>query len=127
MHAFDDTPLNRALGFQLRKRSDGEAEVAMAIQPWFFQENGLVHGGVVTSVADTAAVYSVGGPEGMVGIEFKLNFLKAAAPDGPELVARAKTVRRGRTIAVSEVDVFQRDERIATGLFTFLVLGPAKA
>ena len=122
MHSFDETPLNRALGFQLRSLTDGRAEIAMPIQPWFFQENGIVHGGVITSLADTASVYAAGGPKGMVGIEFKLNFLKAAAPDGAELVARASIVRKGRTIAVSEVDVFQRDDRIATGLFTFLIL-----
>jgi uncharacterized protein (TIGR00369 family) len=126
--SFDETPFNRALGFELRRRHDGEAEVAVVMQPWFVQENGVIHGGVISSLADTAAVYALrpeeGSTERMTGVEFKINFLQAATAAAGELVARAKTLRRGRTIGVCEVNVHQGDTLIATGLFTYIFLKP---
>lgn len=129
MLSFDETPFNRALGFELRHRHDGEAEVAMVMQPWFVQENGVTHGGVISSIADTAALYALrpedGSPERMTGVEFKINFLRAATAAAGEIVARAKTLRRGRTIGVCEVNVYQGGVLVATGLFTYIFLKPS--
>jgi uncharacterized protein (TIGR00369 family) len=126
MLPFDETPFNRALGFQLRNQSGGMAEVIAPMQPWFAQENGVIHGGVLSSLADTAGVYAVRATleskERMTGIEFKINFVRAATCDDV-LVARGRLVRRGRSIAVCDVGVYQRDELVATGLFTYLISG----
>jgi len=125
MLPFSETPFNRELRFALREQHDGSAEVAAPIQPWFEQENGVIHGGVLASLADTAAVYavrpSVGANERMTGIEFKINFVRAATPHDGDLVARARTIRRGQSIAVCEASVFQRDHIVATGLFTYMI------
>ena len=126
MLPFEETPFNRALGLELRDQSDGTCEVIAPLQAWFEQENGVIHGGVLSSLADTAAVYAVrptlGPNERMTGIEFKINFVRAATPDDV-LVARARVVRRGRSIAVCDVGVYQRDQMVATGLFTYLIVG----
>ena len=124
MLPFADVPFNRALAFELVESAAGTAVIREALQPWFAQENGVVHGGIISSVADTAAVYALrsSGDAAMTGVEFKINFLRAARLDGGDLVARAKTVRRGRTIGVVDVDVFQGEEHIATGLFTYVFL-----
>ena len=123
----DDTPFNRHLEFQLRSRSGGGAEIALDIAPWFEQENGVVHGGILSSLADTAAVYALTGTlgpgEGMTGVEFKINFLMPAMMSGGVLVARADAVRRGRTVGVCDVEVHQANELIAKGLFTYFFLG----
>lgn len=64
----------------------------------------MVHGGIIASVADTAAVYTLIGrleeSEQMTGVEFKINFLRSATLDGGPITARATAVRSGRTIAV---------------------------
>jgi uncharacterized protein (TIGR00369 family) len=124
MLSFHETPFNRAIGFELRSRADGAAEVAVAIQPWFLQENNVVHGGVISSLADTAAVYALRGTddERLTGVEFKINFLQAATPSAGELLARARTIRKGRSIGVCEVSVRQGEQFIATGIFTYLFL-----
>ncbi|MCK6448139.1 MAG: PaaI family thioesterase [Planctomycetes bacterium] len=89
------------------------------------QGHAHVHGGVLAALADTAGVWLVypelaHGVE-MTSIEFKLNFLRPATLDAGELVATAKLVKRGRTIALADVDVTQGGELVAKGLFTYLV------
>jgi hypothetical protein len=57
----------------------------------------------------------------MTSIEFKINFLSGATPDRGDVVANARVVRRGKTIAVVHVDLHQQDVHVATGLFTYLL------
>jgi len=122
---FSAVPFNEALGFELVSAEAGSAEMRLRLQPWFEQEVSVVHGGIITSLADTTAVYAVmpqlGAHRTMTGIEFKMNFTRAATMSGGPLTAKSRTVRLGNTIAVCAVDVSQRDRLVATGLFTFLV------
>src|SRR5258705_9470319 len=95
---FNETPFNRALHFE-KNTGDGVTEVTMPIQEWFTQEFGVVHGGMIASLADTAAVYALLGSlkasEQMTSIEFKINFLRPARIDGGSIAARATVVDRG--------------------------------
>jgi uncharacterized protein (TIGR00369 family) len=128
---------NRLLGLSLKQRDESGATVVMAARPELAQEYGVVHGGFLAALADTAAVYALlpklAAGEGMTSVEFKVNFLAAADPEGGEITARATIVKAGRTIRVAQVDVHQSapaDSRAAagasrhvlTGLFTYLVL-----
>ncbi|HWS71141.1 MAG TPA: PaaI family thioesterase [Thermoanaerobaculia bacterium] len=122
---FASVPFNQALAFELVSASGGSAEVRLPLQPWFEQEVSVVHGGIIASLADTTAVYAVmpqlGQNRTMTGVEFKMNFIRAATMSGGPLIAKSRTVRLGNTIAVCAVDVSQRDRLVATGIFTFLV------
>jgi acyl-coenzyme A thioesterase PaaI-like protein len=40
------------------------------------------------------------------------------------VLARARLVRKGRTVAVVSADVHQGEVQVATGLFTYIVLRP---
>ena len=72
------------------------------------QQHGFVHGGVVGMIADSAAGYSAMTvvPEGasVLTVEYKMNQLAPA--DGEKLVARGKVVRAGRTLVVTQCEVF---------------------
>ena len=72
------------------------------------QQHGFVHGGVVGMIADSAAGYSAMTvvPEGasVLTVEYKMNLLAPA--DGEKLVARGKVVRAGRTLVVTQCEVF---------------------
>ncbi len=122
---FPNVPLNRLLGLRLERLEEGEAEVAMPVKEAYLQEGGVVHGGVISALADTAAVYALipGLPEDrtLTGVEFKVSFLKPVRLGAGDLVARARTVRRGRQIGFSEVEVSQDGKPVATGTFTFLI------
>ncbi len=96
----------------------------MDAAPEFEQETGVVHGGILTSLADTAAVYcfmpDLGDGNAMVGVELKINFLRPALPGKGEILARATVLRRGKRLGVCEVDVSQGESHVARGLFTYL-------
>ncbi len=126
IRAFPDVPVNRLLGFELRASGADGAVVALVPRPDQAQEYGVVHGGILSALADTAAVYTLlpglAAEERMTSIEFKVNFLAAAWPEKGELVATATMVRRGRTIAVVQSDVRQGDVHVLTGVFTYMII-----
>lgn len=123
---FCQVPVNQHLGFELRVLDENVAEIALPVQPWFGQETGVVQGGLIGALADTAAAHSVVRSlepgQRPTGIEYKINFLRPGRLGGGPLVARAKLVRRGRTICLCDVDVDQDGALIAKGLFTFMIL-----
>lgn len=123
---FAATPINRHLGLELREADPDRAEVALPVRDDLVQEENVVHGGVIATLADTAAVYlvlpSLPDEAGLTSIEFKVNFLRPARVEAGELRAVATPVRLGRTVAVCRVEVTQDERAVAEGLFTYLVL-----
>lgn len=122
---FDEVPSNRFLGTRLLHRSAERAELELPVRADFLQEEGVVHGGVITTLADTAAVHllwpDLAADESMTGIGLEMNFLRAARPGRGPLRATASVLRAGRTIAVCESEVFQDGVRVAKGTFTYLL------
>lgn len=130
-------PSNRLLGLVVREQGDGFAIVVMPARAELGQEYGVVHGGFLAALADTAAVYALlpklADGERMTSIEFKVNFLAPADPAGGDLVAKSTIVKAGRTVRVATVDVHQQPRasggtesnavrHVLTGLFTYAVL-----
>ncbi|RFP09373.1 PaaI family thioesterase [Duganella sp. BJB488] len=72
------------------------------------QQHGFVHGGVVGMIADSAAGYAAMTvvPEGasVLTVEYKMNLLAPAG--GDLLIARGRVVRPGRTLIVTQAEVF---------------------
>ncbi len=127
---FGRVPVNRHFGFSLQSVQRGKAEVAMPLKRFFQQEEGVVHGGVLTTLADTAAAYTIypflDDDHAMTSIEFKMNFLRPVSIDAGSVTAKASLVRQGKTIALCEVDVMQTRRLVATGLFTYLIYSKDK-
>jgi len=122
---FANTPSNRFLGMRLVSRSAERSEIELPMREEFAQKEGVVHGRLLSTLADSSAVYLIGpdlGPDrAMTGIEFKMNFFAPGDPTGPALHAVAKPLRIGRTIAVCESEVHQGDRRLAKGTFTYML------
>jgi len=72
------------------------------------QQHGFVHGGVVGMIADSAAGYAamtlVAASASVLTVEYKMNLVAPA--DGEKLIARGKVVRPGRTLVVTQAEVF---------------------
>ena len=124
--AFEFSPVHKLLGFELLERSERHAVIRMQPLPEHIQEEGVVQGGIVTALADATAVYitlpDLPAARTMTSIEFKLNFLRPALLEAGELVARAETIQKGRTVVLARSTVEQAGREVATGLFTYLLL-----
>lgn len=121
---YSRTPVNRHFRFRLMSCSRESVAVSMEVLPDYIQEEGVVQGGIISAIADNAAVYAfvpdlVEG-EGITSVEFKMNFLRPATMEGGLLEATSRVVHRGRRIGVSDVEVRQSGELIAKGTFTYL-------
>ena len=116
----------KQLGFVIEKAGRGKVTLRMPVKALHKQVYGVVHGGVLAALADTAgglATY-MACPRGtrVATVEMKINFLEAV--EAGTVFAEAEVVRRGRHIAVVDCDV--RDDRgrlVAKALMTFFV-GP---
>lgn len=122
---FGSTPVNRWLGLRLCERSAERVVIEQPVRSELLQETGVVQGGVLTALADTAAVYLLWPdlPAGrtMIGTSCSMTFLAAAVPGADPLRAVATPLRVGRTVAVCESEVRQGARLVAKGTFTFLL------
>ena len=91
-------------------------EIVLPYRDDLSQQHGFFHGGVVTTIADSAAGYaafSLCAPEFTVlTVEFKVNFLAPAS--GDRLIARGEIVKSGRTLTVSDVQVHVEKDGVQT-------------
>lgn len=86
----------------------GLAEIHLPHWSGVEQQHGFVHGGVVGMIADSAAGYAamtmVPASASVLTVEYKMNLLAPAA--GETLIARGRVVRPGRTLIVTQAEVF---------------------
>ena len=116
------------LGAKLVEAADGRAAIEVPYREDLTQQHGYFHGGVVTSIADTACGYAAYTtmPEdsSVLTVEFKINLVNPAA--GDRLRAEATVRKAGRTLVVVAATVFALREGkcLACGemLGTFIVL-----
>jgi uncharacterized protein (TIGR00369 family) len=112
-------------GFVFREVSPGRVVVGMRVAKRHLQVHGVVHGGVLAALADTAggmAVYMKLPPRSRVAtVSMTINYLEAVA--GGEVLAQAELVRLGRNLAVVDCDLFDHNKRIvAKALMTFAII-----
>jgi uncharacterized protein (TIGR00369 family) len=125
--SFDRQGFNVNLGATLTYIAPGEVHVGVNYAPHLTQQNGFLHAGVVASIADNACGYAAmsAAPAGQnpLAVEFKVNLLAPAR--GERFEARARVLRRGRTLSVIRADVFAirdgKEEMIATMLETTIL------
>ncbi len=110
----------RHIGMRMTRQAPGEAEVALDIGPQHLQGQGVVHGGVIASMADAAmaVAYSQLAPgESMSTIELSVRFMRAARAG--RLVATGHVVQTTRTLYFAEATVRCGDEAVAIAQATF--------
>ena len=107
---FAPPPIAMVFNMVLHSVDDGEAVFRCTPDESFLNPLGLIHGGVLCTLMDTAmgvAVQTkVPADVGYATIELKVSFLKPAPYDGTPLEARGRVLRVGRTIAFSEAHAY---------------------
>jgi uncharacterized protein (TIGR00369 family) len=95
------------IGARIAALSPGHCEVELLFRGDLCQQNGYLHGGVVTSIAANAAGYaafSLMPPNSSVlGVEYKINLLDPAA--GERFIAIGHVLKPGRTLSVVECEI----------------------
>ena len=119
----------KQFGFVLREAEPGRVVLQMRVKELHKQVHGVVHGGVIAALADTAgglATYMACPPGTRIAtVEMKINYLEAV--EGGAIRADARVVRLGAHIAVVDCDV--RDDTlrlVGKALMTFFV-GPFRS
>src|SRR5687768_5623076 len=103
---FDRAPFIRDLGIDLVDLGPGWCETALTIAPRFRQQDGFVHAGVTTSLADHTAGGAAGtllGPDEIVlTSEYKIHFLRPGRAD--RLTCRATVLKPGSMMTIVEAE-----------------------
>ena len=117
---FEAAPISRYLGMTLGYCENGVARVRLPFRAEFEDGHGVIHGGLIGLLADTAGNFAVGSvsPVSTVKtVEFKLNLLARVQGD---LLAIGELVRKGRTLAACRLEVVESSGRVvAIGLATY--------
>jgi uncharacterized protein (TIGR00369 family) len=119
-----ETNVGRFFGFVLESAEPGRAVLVLRVKPHHRQVHGVVHGGIVAALADTAggmATYmSVPRGARLATVEMKINFLEAV--EKGTMVAEARVLRCGRNFSVVDCDVRDSAGRLAAkALMTFAI------
>ncbi|MCG8642801.1 MAG: PaaI family thioesterase [Desulfobacterales bacterium] len=101
------------------------ARITLDLADCHLQPFGIVHGGVLATLIDTATFWAafLNLPEdtGLVNVDLKLNYLQSVTRG--RLIARGTCLRSGKSISYSEAGVFSADDTLlAHGTSTLMAL-----
>ena len=110
------------LGFDVESVHDGRAIFRLDVRPTHKQIHGVVHGGILAALADTAAAIAAYTtvPRGveLATLELKINYLEPVP--GGRVKADARVLRSGRNFVVTECDIFNETGALAAkSILTF--------
>jgi uncharacterized protein (TIGR00369 family) len=120
-----NSPFHRWAGMELVSVGGGQAEVAMTLKPQHFNPQGIVHGGIISAMADTSIGLALRSqlPAGQTHRTAQLNVHFLAKGEGDRLVGRGRTGHLGRRMGYGEAEVFDESGRVlARATATFIVL-----
>ena len=106
--SFDLQHAMALIGAKMAVVEPGYTEIHLPYREGITQQHGFIHGGVVGMIADSAAGYAamtvVPANASVLTVEYKMNLMAPA--DGEKLVARGEVVRAGRSLIVTQAEVF---------------------
>ncbi len=123
--ALATVPFAKLLGLELDAIGPGTATLALEVRTDLTQNQGIVHGGAIASLIDTAtafAILSLITPEERVTtVDLTISYLRPVTSG--RVRAMAKVVRAGRRLFVVSAEVFDESEILAsTALSTYIKL-----
>ncbi|MCC5872532.1 MAG: PaaI family thioesterase [Gammaproteobacteria bacterium] len=117
-------PFADLLGFSVSSRAEGRCSIELDIAPKHFNPHGIVHGGVLYSVADTgmggALTSLLTDDEICTTVEIKIVYFRPATAG--RLLCDTEVVNRGRRTAALESTLSVDDRMLARAYGTFMIL-----
>src|SRR5258708_21925521 len=127
MHeAFAAVPYAKFLGLELGEMKPGEASLHLEVRDELKQNQGVVHGGAVASLIDTAAAFAVLTQleinERVSTTDLTIHYLRPA--NSGRLTALARIVRGGRRLFVLSVEVTNDQQILVASAVTSYIKLP---
>ncbi len=130
------SPFIDLVGVTIEETRAGYARLSLKLEHKHTNPNGVMHGGVVTTMLDEALAIAVAAARGddavraqpHTAIEMNASFL-AAAREGDELVVEGTLLKAGRTVFFGEAVAPKRgeDKLVSKGRVTFVIPQQARA
>jgi uncharacterized protein (TIGR00369 family) len=122
---FETNHFPRLVGIEIDSIEPGRALLGVEVSRDLLQLQGVVHGGAIATLIDTAVAFAIVGAsepdDRFTTVEMKVNYL-APVREG-RLTADARLIRDGRRIIVADCDVHDSKGRlVAKGLLTYIRL-----
>jgi len=106
--SFSQQGMLAALGAQIGLLRAGEVHLVAPYDARFTQQDGFLHAGIVTTLADSACGYAaftlMPAASRVLSVEFKVNLLSPAR--GERFRAEGRVIKAGKTITVCEGKLF---------------------
>jgi uncharacterized protein (TIGR00369 family) len=118
-------PYPHLIGMELAAIGFDTCRVELELGERHLQPFGIVHGGVLATLVDTATFWAgylrLPQGTGLVNVDLKLNYLKPALRG--RLRAEGRCLRAGRQVSYAEASVFdEANELVAHGTSTLMAL-----
>ena len=121
--ALATVPYAKLLGIKLEHVAMGTATLLMPVRKNLTQNHGVVHGGAVASLIDSATAFAIipllAAKEGVTTVDLTISYLRPVRSGQMKAVARV--IRAGRRLISVSAEVFNSDETLtATALSTYI-------
>lgn len=121
--AVTTVPFAKLLGIELEEVGKGTATLGLSIRKELTQNHGVVHGGAIASLIDTATAFAIisllSPTEKVTTVDLTISYMRPLTAG--RITARAKVIRSGRRLFVTSADLLDQDGRLAaTALSTYI-------
>jgi len=126
--AVESAPYYQLLQINVEQLDVGFARFRMPFRKELTQAYGVVHGGAIATLADTAVAFAlmtlIQPGERVLTAEFKINFFSAV--NSGEMFGEARVVHKGGRMVAADMEVKnEKGQLIAKGLATYMILSPS--
>ena len=123
--AFAAVPFAKLLGLEMGELKAGEATLHLTVRDELTQNQGVMHGGAVASLIDTASAFAVvtqlEPDERVTTTDLTIHYLRPIVSG--RLSATARIVRGGRRLFVLSIEVINDQQKlVATAITTYIKL-----
>ena len=121
--ALNSVPFAKLLGIELEEIDSGIATLAFDIKPELKQNHGVVHGGAIASLIDSATafdiIYLLPQTEHATTVDLTISYLRPLTEGRVKAVARV--LRSGKRLIVVSAELFDEHGTLAaTALSTYI-------
>jgi acyl-CoA thioesterase len=111
-HIMQHDPFSKWLGLETLKISDGYSKIKMAIRPEMNNGIGIVHGGIIFSLADSCFAFACNNRNVLsVALDTSINFIKSVHV-GDTLVAEATEIHNGKSTGLYQITIHNQQQQL---------------